>query len=533
MTNEVNEGNREGAQQRSETAETTDERNRSFGRRGALKLAGTAVAGAAALGTTGTAAAASYETVRIDPGEERVLSVGQWRYSPPGQYMGDSMENVLVDATASGAEVRIIGRGSDWAIRNVAIRGNLPTVPYAIAAYTQPGGTAEIENVWFGDGCDQEFLYVHRNHSGTMNVRNCYLANCDTGIYASAPAPGGLNGNTGGEGGTTHVENCYLKDVTYTHFLMGSNGDSVRNCVVDSPNMDGYGVVAENRWESVDFVGLDIRTNASAFKSGNTYGDQHGYDAVTSVIDCQVTAGNRVFAGGAGTYDAKDAGSSPDLTPPSGVPLTPEEAVSGEISGSSGSSTGPDGSDDSDEADSDGGSGSHEIVVASDDASYEFTVSGSVERLDSPGGDYTDGNRAYGSVHGWKDGYRYTGEVTSFSADGAVTVHVDGDEVDPDSLGSGETSSASSTDDGSSVGSREVVVSNVGSNEYVSYEFTADAVERLDSPSGDYVDGNRAYGNVHGWKDGYRVEGEISGFSADGDVTVYVDGDEVDPASLG
>ncbi|MFC6724236.1 alkaline phosphatase PhoX [Halobium palmae] len=80
---------------------------------------------------------------------------------------------------------------------------------------------------------------------------------------------------------------------------------------------------------------------------------------------------------------------------------------------------------------------------------------------------------------------------------------------------------------------RELVVSNVGSEGSVSYEFTVGGtVERLDEPSGDYADGNRGYGTLYGWKDGYEITGEITSFSADGQVSFYVDDEEMNPDSF-
>ncbi|MFC6724422.1 polysaccharide deacetylase family protein [Halobium palmae] len=157
-------------------------------------------------------------------------------------------------------------------------------------------------------------------------------------------------------------------------------------------------------------------------------------------------------------------------------------------------------------------------------ASYEFEVSGSVTTSSSPSGDYTDGARAWGSVHGWKDGYEFTGEITTFSHEGFVRVYVNGVEVDPATLGSSSPPSES----------REIVVSNVGRDESATYEFeVSGSVTASSSPSGDYTDGTRAWGRIHGWKDGYEFTGEITSFSHDGAVEVYVDGTAVDPATFG
>jgi len=93
---------------------------------------------------------------------------------------------------------------------------------------------------------------------------------------------------------------------------------------------------------------------------------------------------------------------------------------------------------------------SREIVVSNEDdeeTSYRLTVDGALEAMDDPLGDEVAENTVNGIVHGWKDGYRFSGAITRFEHDGPVTVHLDGEQVDPDSLGSGSADGASADDD--------------------------------------------------------------------------------------
>ena len=95
----------------------------------------------------------------------------------------------------------------------------------------------------------------------------------------------------------------------------------------------------------------------------------------------------------------------------------------------------------------------NDIVIVNDDESdeknvtYRFTVSGSVEALSDPGGDDADGDTASGTVHTWKDGYDYSGEITSFEYSGPATVLLDGTQVDPGLLGSGSGDDGDDEDD--------------------------------------------------------------------------------------
>lgn len=68
---------------------------------------------------------------------------------------------------------------------------------------------------------------------------------------------------------------------------------------------------------------------------------------------------------------------------------------------------------------------------------YEFTVSDGLEKSVDDGAtiddhDTLDGSTASGHVWGWKDSYRFSGDVTSLTLRGPGAVYVNGEEVDPD-----------------------------------------------------------------------------------------------------
>ncbi|ESP86882.1 PKD domain-containing protein [Candidatus Halobonum tyrrellensis] len=77
----------------------------------------------------------------------------------------------------------------------------------------------------------------------------------------------------------------------------------------------------------------------------------------------------------------------------------------------------------------------------------------------------------------------------------------------------------------------------VGSGEYSSYEFSAAgevAAAGSTLESGDSIVGSTASGGVTGtWSDAYTFTGSLERLSVNGDATVYVDGESVDPADYG
>ena len=160
-------------------------------------------------------------------------------------------------------------------------------------------------------------------------------------------------------------------------------------------------------------------------------------------------------------------------------------------------------------------------------AEYEFTVSGDIERSEENDATIDDwnvveGSTASGHVWGGRDSYRFSGDIEAFELYAPATVYLDGEEVAPGDLAS----------------DLPRVVTIHGDQGYAEYEFavsgdlekSVDAGATIDEE--DVVDGSTATGHVWGGRDSYRFSGEIEAFELASPATVYVDGEEVDPADL-
>jgi hypothetical protein len=163
--------------------------------------------------------------------------------------------------------------------------------------------------------------------------------------------------------------------------------------------------------------------------------------------------------------------------------------------------------------------------VTYDRVEYSFSVDGSVEAGDRANpSDTIDGSTVSGHVEGGIDSYWVTGEFTGFDIDTDVPVRLDGETVDPETLGAAEETPTT----------REVVIDGGGTTERVRYTFSVDGgVERLDANENDLVTSDGVSGQVEGALDSYRVTGEFTNFQLDGDVPVRIDGQAVDPDTLG
>jgi peptidoglycan/xylan/chitin deacetylase (PgdA/CDA1 family) len=165
---------------------------------------------------------------------------------------------------------------------------------------------------------------------------------------------------------------------------------------------------------------------------------------------------------------------------------------------------------------------------------YRFSVTGDLERLDDPRGDDVDGDDAVGTVYGGRDGYRFTGEVTSFSADGEVTLELNGESVTVEELTGSDGSGSDGDDEGEGSETRTIIISDPDGSDLNDYSFTVSGeLARRDDPRGDDVDGDQASGTVAGGADGYSFTGAITSFEYEPAIEVTIDGDSVDPATLG
>jgi len=214
-------------------------------RRSALKLAGAATVGAvfgvgnasaADLSDVEITQADGYEIWTVPEGESVIVDIND----------GDTIENVLIDQTASGANLYLSAANnpSGWTIRNVGWLG----VGYADNISGWGGrfhmtlsGDGLVENVFIDNrtGSDQTPTeigggFVPGHHSGTIEVRNTFIAGCgNNAFYASNSGK-----NNGGEGAVQFF-NCYHRDNTVSQFRVGGPGSLIENCVGVVNDPDG------------------------------------------------------------------------------------------------------------------------------------------------------------------------------------------------------------------------------------------------------------------------------------------------------
>ena len=489
-------------------------------RRAYLRLTGATVAGVAATSAgSGAVSAASVETIEVSSGEEERIELDG----------GDTLENTIIDVSARGASVAIRARtrGGDIAIRNVAIEGvdTQADDTINVAAYDEDA-TVTIENCYFGDGGEDDAgdgagegegcIFVNASHAGDLLIRNVHVANFETGIYASAPGNPPVESKPDkqvGEGGTVRIEDTYLANVEKSGYKLGSMGSYVENSIAKDAGNPVFVV-----WNEIDARNVDIRNRGEeAFNVGYKF-DPAGEEAVAVIEDCRAEAERYVVGPGSARGEVDP---NPDLSPPDGVPMSPEEAASGEDGSDGGGGDGGSG----DDGGSDGGSdlpNRLRVQATGDLTTYEFAVSGALEAgpdFDTDGTDGIDGSSAQGQVNTTgSDDYYFGGEVTRFERDGDLEVYVNGEEVDPDGFGSDEPARS---------------LSVVGTGPRVEYELSVSGeLEKSTTRDGsinssDEIDGSTATGQVNGGADTYRYTGAITAFDSDGPLDVAIDGNTV------
>lgn len=188
----------------------------------------------------------------------------------------------------------------------------------------------------------------------------------------------------------------------------------------------------------------------------------------------------------------------------------------------------------------------HTITVESENAttSYYFRSTGRVqsgEQLESKTNDNASEYRGRGSVGADDtDVYHYDGRISLLlsNATDSLSVKIDGQSVPVEDLGSPE--SAEVQNDSSDSQPPHLITLTTPSEDLIEYNLSAsDSLEKtgdVDTGERDRIDGRNTTGTVgrNGF-DTYRYSGDIGSFSStnpDG-LTVYVDGDSIDPSSLG
>lgn len=160
-------------------------------------------------------------------------------------------------------------------------------------------------------------------------------------------------------------------------------------------------------------------------------------------------------------------------------------------------------------------------VGTSDDSQYEFTVTGDVEQSTHGGAsindaDTIDGGHVTGTVTGWRDAYRFSGELEKLTVDGQARVSVNGERVDPAEYG-GEQS-------------HEVTI--VGNGTHSEYELATDgSIEVLEGDDATVVSEGRAEGTIERDVHRFQLTGELVDFTFhEGGTHVYLDDQRIDPA---
>lgn len=159
-------------------------------------------------------------------------------------------------------------------------------------------------------------------------------------------------------------------------------------------------------------------------------------------------------------------------------------------------------------------------IGTSGGSTYEFTVSGEVEPSTYKGAtisdDEIDGGHVTGSVAGWRDAFRFSGDLESLTVDGQARAYLNDELVDPAVYG-GEQSS---------------VLTIIGNTVASEYEITVDGtIEILDDDGDDLtVSDGSAEGTIQRSVHRFQFTGDLVEFTFhDGGTHVYLDDQRIDP----
>ncbi|WP_336343357.1 hypothetical protein [Halalkalicoccus ordinarius] len=169
---------------------------------------------------------------------------------------------------------------------------------------------------------------------------------------------------------------------------------------------------------------------------------------------------------------------------------------------------------------------------------FEFSVDGDVEKSEQYGAtinsyDQISGSTVSGRTTNEPDSFAYTGEITSFEADDGIEVQINGESVDPDTLGEDEEEEEEQDDQD------VITVAGGGSTTYYEFEFSISGdVEKSEQygatiNSYDQISGSTVSGRTTNEPDSFAYTGEIVSFEADEGIEVQINGEEVDPDTLG
>ncbi|SDK94977.1 hypothetical protein [Natronorubrum texcoconense] len=484
---------------------SNDETSELLGRRSYMKLAGATTAAAAVFSTGASADDGDYDVIEA---RGQVIRIGN-----------ETFENKLVDVS-NGNGITFVVDGAAT-IRNIGISGLYQGDGF-IFSITAPRGTVEFENIYIGDGANKSgssfvhgpgAIFYHASASADVVFRECNVQGYpNNGWYCSNSS----------RGGSVTWERCFGKNNGVTTFRAASGGDTLRDCVAYNDNTDysteygSWGNYNESSgrplwvWQPGGCTVEDCHFDAGQYNAAVI--THHG---ASVALD-----GGAVAGGTQGRVNTSNAGSSPDLSIPDGVPTSAEQAASGE------SDSGSDGGSEPDEEELE-----HTLLFdgdASDVTRYEFSVDGDVEPSNYEGATIDDAAGiedavAHGVVADWRDAFRFSGELEALTVDGPATVLLDDEEIDPADYGE----------------DLPHVLEVEGQGEPTSFEITVDGTIELDSEDepedeATTISGSTVQSSVTDDSLTFRFSGALTDVSIiDGEAAVSLDDEEIDPDDFG
>ena len=294
-----------------------------------------AVAVAAGALSTG-ASAQDYEEITVGPGQT-------WSYSLSD---GETFENYLIDISASGAEFQLHATANNWVVRNVGIKGfwdgTEKREPF-IVSVPNANATGLVENFYFADGTAADSypdgptgIFVSANHAGHIDMVNLNIQDMpDNSVYGSGPGNPWDHPNPGA-GGTVAIRDSFSSSPNPAGFRLGTDGSYCENCVMHADGNRGYW----GFYEHTELIDCDISNSGNVdIALGDAVWDKSDHAEVTATNTYWETEGAH---GGASTANihGTPANRTPRTSPEevTGVPLSAEEAASGD--GSDGGDSG-------------------------------------------------------------------------------------------------------------------------------------------------------------------------------------------------
>lgn len=173
-------------------------------------------------------------------------------------------------------------------------------------------------------------------------------------------------------------------------------------------------------------------------------------------------------------------------------------------------------------------------------ANYNFAVDGSVTHSEAMGatvgGDDISGNEVHGHVAGsGRDSWAFTGELQRFSVDNEVLFYLNGepltDIVTIEDINEGRTTNYELRVDGEVLKSTAMSATIDASDEITPRDDPSAIEPNL--LSGEPLAGETfVFGGVYGGTDSYAISGKPTGFVADGNVKVFLNGERVTPGNF-